>query len=214
MDFTFAFAPSGILRPTNGIMQVIVLISGWSGAGKTTLGSCLTAGAGFVSAAFASALKQIVAAELGKPLARLHTAEGKEEEVDDPVTGQRCTVRDVLIRRGAELRASKGPDVFVQSVLRSVAREPLVVITDWRLLDELEAVRAHCAATGAVVFTVRIQRRGQVDSPVKDALTEHQLDSFAFDHVVDNPGDDMQALRDAAAALAACFREAAGRGRG
>ena len=171
----------------------VVLLSGWSTAGKDAVAGLLVARCGCTRLAFADALKDIVTAELGLPRAMADTSEGKAAVVD-PDSGS--TLRDVLIRRGAELRASSGHGVFAATVVAAIAApdQPCrgFVVSDWRMADELDTVVA--GARGAPVITARVNRAGLAESPVADSATEHALDAFPFNYTIDNPGTTLEDL--------------------
>jgi len=179
-------------------MHVVVLLSGWSCSGKDTVGHLL-ASHGFERFAFADVLKHHVAQVQGVSFKMLHTEAGKATLAPD---GTGRTMRQVLIDTGADLRKAKGADYFAAQVAAAVAKVPRAVITDWRFVDELEMLQSALKATHALL-TVRVVRRGQEDSPVADAITEHQLDAFAFDFVLDNPGTTLEELTPGVVAIAA-----------
>ena len=171
----------------------VLFLSGWSGAGKDTVAFLLEKLYNLQRVAFADPLKEIVADELGVPVAVLHTQEGKATKL---ANGE--TIRDVLIRRGQEIRAAaKDPGFFANCVTNSIVNDDSVpsgyVISDWRLMVEFETLTRRLG-NGYTVLTVRVYRQGQTESPVASTYTEHGLDSIQFDITLENPGTSLEAL--------------------
>jgi phosphomevalonate kinase len=171
----------------------VLFLSGWSGAGKDTVAFLLQKRYGFQRLAFADPLKEIVARELCLPVNLLHTQEGKAMKL---LSGE--TVREVLIRRGQEIRAAaKDPGFFAKCVADSILNDDRMptgyVISDWRLMVEFETLTRHLGR-GYTVLTARVYRQGQTKSPVASTYTEHGLDSIQFDITLENPGTSLEAL--------------------
>jgi hypothetical protein len=173
----------------------IYLLSGWSGSGKDTVGSILIQTYGFQRFAFADILKQMVATEFGFPVELAHTEAGKNTVISS--TGK--TVRQLLIQRGQEIRNEKGDLGFfargvateIQNLVYSGTIPEGIVITDWRLPVEYETLK-QCLTYPIV--KVRVRRWGQHTSPIADSETEHQLDTWTFDCIVNNLGNGLRDL--------------------
>jgi len=161
---------------------MILLLSGWSGAGKDTVADFLTRYR-FTKLAFADSLKEIVANEFQFPLEWTKTQEGKRMMLP---CGK--SVREILIKRGQEIREEQNnPGYFAEQVAKKIEKKGgNYVISDWRFLEELDSVQQICKAEN--IRTVRITRKGQEESQVKDSITEHCLDFFPFSHHIQNPG--------------------------
>jgi len=160
--------------------NALVLLSGWAGSGKDTVGELLVREHGFQRLAFADALKLAVHRAHGIPLELMATQEGKASVWQQD--GSR-TVRQVLIDHGMRERA-KDPDVWARQVLQQVLDAPpgsRFVVTDWRLPGEHRLLQS----AGIMATTVRVQRFGR---PPLDDPTETALDAFPFDHTIDNRG--------------------------
>lgn len=171
----------------------IVLLSGWSGSGKDTVGNSLEHMVNARLIAFADALKEIVANEAGFPLFWAYSQQGKQRRLKNGKT-----VRDVLVQRGQEIRAEKGDSGYfariVAGKIRTMDANSLVVITDWRLPIELDTIQ-ECLAD-IPILKVRVQRADQIQSPVKDSETETQLDNWVFDCTIHNDGKSIIALEE------------------
>lgn len=173
--------------------MIVLFLSGWSGAGKDAVASILQTKYGFRRLAFADPLKVIVADELGLPLEVLHTQEGKARYLPN---GE--TVRDVLIRRGQEIRAEvKDPGYFANCIANWIDLDDGLcngyVISDWRLMIEFQTLTRRLGPR-YTVLTARIYRRGQTQSPVSNSYTENGLDTVLFDVTIENPGITMSEL--------------------
>lgn len=171
----------------------ILFLSGWSGAGKDTVAFLLEKLYNLQRVAFADPLKEIVANELRVPVALLHTQEGKAIKL---VNGE--TIRDVLIRRGQEIRATvKDPGYFANCIADSILNDEITptgyVISDWRLLVEFETL-AKRLGHAYTFLTARVYRDDQLESPVANAYTENGLDTILFDITLENPGTTLEAL--------------------
>lgn len=179
--------------------MLIVLLRGYSGAGKDTVGSMLVSKHGFRRFAFADGLKQMIALEYGCSLATLHSPEGKKEICAE--TGE--SWREVMIRVALEAkhaeRTSAGagrsarpatpaadPDVFAGlcATEMRMAKPARAVITDWRFPNERDVLKR--AFPDACFVTVEVRR--QDESPVDDE-SEHALADVWPDFTVDNTGD-------------------------
>ncbi len=173
--------------------MIILLLSGWAGAGKDATAGILNT-YGYKRYAFADALKKQVAAEFSFPIEWCYTQRGKQQVLEE-TKGK--TVRDLLIQRGQEIRAEKkNPGYFAELTAEKILQDfpALAVITDWRLPCELDVIREYFFLNAKIVL-VRIQREGQERSLVEDSLTEHSLDDFQFDVVIDNPGATWEGLQ-------------------
>ena len=161
---------------------MILLLSGWSGAGKDTVADFLTH-YGFTKLAFADSLKEIVAAEFEFPLEWTKTQEGKRKTL---ACGK--SVRELLIKRGQEIREEQqNLGYFAEQVAKKIEKQDgKYVISDWRFIEELKTLQEFCKAE--TIHTIRITRRGQEESQVKDSITEHDLDFFPFSYRLENPG--------------------------
>jgi hypothetical protein len=176
----------------------VFLLSGWSGAGKDTVGKCMQHTYGAPHYAFADELKETVAKELEIPLHLTQTEVGKATRMPNGKT-----VREILIQRGQEIRAErKDPMYFAKGVaekiLSTYESDPEVFrvfcITDWRLPEEFSAIEQALIPRGFQIFKVRVKRVNQDRSPVNDSLTETQLDRWVFDAYINNPLDGYTAL--------------------
>ena len=171
----------------------VLFLSGWSGAGKDTVAFLLEKLYNLQRVAFADPLKEIVANELGVPVALLHTQEGKATRLSN---GE--TIRDVLIRRGQEIRAEvKDPGYFANYIASWILNDDTVpngyVISDWRLMVEYETVVKRLGPH-TTILTARVYRDNQLNSPVADSYTENGLDTLLFDITLENPGTTLEAL--------------------
>jgi hypothetical protein len=168
----------------------VFLLSGWSTAGKDSVGSILQTEYGFQRFAFADALKEFVAEEFQFPVEWAHSEAGK---LKIPLMGGGRTVRDLLISRGQGIRTEKqDPGFFARIVAKQIkeATAP-VVVTDWRLLIELDTLAEELENP---IHKIRIFRRGLLESPVSHS-TEHQLDDYRFDDYIENPGTTHEELK-------------------
>jgi hypothetical protein len=184
--------------------RAVFLLSGWSGAGKDTVGKCMQHTYGAPHYAFADELKETVAKELDIPLHWTQTTPGKATRMPNGKT-----VRQILIQRGQEIRAEKNdPMYFAKGVARKILSKyesdpetyRVFCITDWRLPEEFSAIEQALVPCGFKVFKVRVKRvhpDGSLishTSPVNDSLTETQLDRWVFDAYINNPLDGYTAL--------------------
>ena len=174
----------------------VVLLSGWSGAGKDTTADMLEDILDVSKLSFATELKKRVAAEFQFPYTWTMTQEGKQREIHNGLT-----VRDLLIQRGQAIRKEQNdPGFFARCVAQEIqglsAVQTRFVIADWRLHCELEALKNTLAHLNPQFITVRVRHAAQTESPVKDSLTEHELDNFPFDVVITNKGTLMELYQE------------------
>lgn len=173
----------------------VLLLSGWSGSGKDAVGTILTKKYGYKRLAFADYLKELVASEYSIPLEWTYTEEGKGKIVRDGLR-----VRDILIKRGQEIRKENTNEAFfAEKVAKQIIDEHTYVegfvITDWRLPIEYYTIEKACNMIGIKVYKVRVKRNGQFTSPVNDQLTETSLDRWVFDTYIYNSGDSIANLQ-------------------
>ena len=161
--------------------MLIILLRGYSGAGKDTVGSMLVSKHGFRRFAFADGLKQMIALEYGCSLATLHSPEGKKEICAE--TGE--TWREVMIRVALEAKHTDA-DVFAGLCAAEIrmAKPARAVITDWRFPNERDVLKR--AFPDARFVTVEVRRHDE--SPVDDE-SEHALADLWPDFTLDNTGD-------------------------
>jgi hypothetical protein len=158
---------------SNADKQVILLLAGWSGAGKDTVADFLVANHGFQKTAFANPLKDEVAKNLSIDRALCDTQEGKRTLVEGK------PVRQHLIDYGEKVRRIQGMGYWASTLCENspVFDGPKVVISDWRNLFELFEVQKRCPE--ATIVPILVSRSSQLVSPVPDA-TEYALMGFPF----------------------------------
>lgn len=174
--------------------MIVVLLSGWSGSGKDTVGKILQSKYNFQRLAFADVLKRMVAEEFQFPVAYCFSETGKQMKI----TAEK-TVRGVLIQRGQEIRAKKGDPGFfarivateIQQIVGNSVQPAGIVITDWRLPIELETLESTLQLP---ILKVRINRSNMLKSPIQDQETESQLDNWKFDIMLENVDGDLHNL--------------------
>ena len=165
--------------------MIILLIRGFSNAGKDTLGKCFTENFGFTRYAFADSLKQIVSVKYGVSMNILHCQNGKREICSE--TGE--SWREILLREGRECR-EKDPKIFGKILAQSILQDmcTMAVITDWRFPNEYDVIKEQFP--DATIKTILIHREGlSTCSPVSDK-SEYLLIDHATDITVCNNGID------------------------
>lgn len=163
----------------------IVLLRGFSFAGKDSVGKILVEKYGFRRVAFADSLKKIVSKEHRIPIAWLHDQEKKREKAPDGRTWRKILLDTAIIYRATN------PDIFAEHCCQEIREEcdaslkQHIVITDWRYPNELATViRLFPEAT---FYTVWVKRAQQTVSPVNDD-SEYLLIDRSDDIVIDNSG--------------------------
>ena len=168
----------------------VFLLSGWSTAGKDSVGAILQTEYGVQRLAFADVLKEMVAEEFQFPVEWAHSETGKLKK---PLMAGGRTVRELLISRGQGIRVERrDPGFFARIVARKIkeATTP-IVITDWRLRIELQTLEEELTNT---IYKIRVYRDGLDESPIQHS-TEMELDDFQFEEYIQNPGTTHEELK-------------------
>lgn len=163
----------------------IYLLAGYIGSGKSFAASCLhTLLQRSRMTAFANKIKDAVAKQYNLPRELCDTQEGKATTIQQYNT----TVRNLLIRHSAELKAIYGVTVFADAVVEEIQSSPEIlvwILHDWRYVAEYNALIK--AFPEAEIHTIRITRLSV--SPIDDP-SEHELDYITMDHVICNDGTE------------------------
>jgi hypothetical protein len=163
---------------------IVVLVSGWAGAGKDCAAALLVEECGFKRVAFADALKEDAATVTGMPLECFYTAQ-KDRHLSAPVVAYPSakTPRDILLQH-ALVRRAVDPDVYSKGVATTIMDGPgsRYVVSDWRYCREHEVLAAELGEFYNI-FRVRIERPGVVQSADP---SEHDLDGLTMDYVISN----------------------------
>jgi hypothetical protein len=153
---------------------VIIGFSGYARSGKDTAGFILATQHRYELAAFADRLKMlalILSPEVGSAFINAGSwGEAKKEPF----------VREYLQMLGTAVRSSLGEDAWVHALFSGLDLARDYAITDVRFLSEARAVRE---AGGLIV---RINRPGV--KAVNDHISEHQMDDYDFDVIINNDG--------------------------
>jgi hypothetical protein len=168
----------------------VFLLSGWSTAGKDSVGTILQSEYGVQRLAFADVLKEMVAEEFQFPVEWAHSEAGKLKK---PLMAGGRTVRDILISRGQGIRVERrDPGFFARIVAEKIKQATVpVVITDWRMRIELRTLEEELENH---IYTIRVYRDGLDESPIQHS-TEMELDDFRFDGYIKNPGTTHEELK-------------------
>jgi hypothetical protein len=165
---------------------LLLLISGWSHAGKDSVAKILVESYDFQKIAFADPIKQQVARDLDIPLEWCYDQEKKASLL--PKNSER-TLREELIRV-AESAREDDKQIWARAVGERIQKaiqrgKRKFVISDWRHLEELWALQ-KCIPNACIV-PLRVERPSQLVSPVPDK-TEYSLLGFPFWKVFHNSG--------------------------
>jgi hypothetical protein len=167
-------------------VPIVVLVSGWAGAGKDCAAALLVEECGFQRVAFADALKEDVVKVTGLPLEWFYSAQ-KDRPLERPCAAypNAKTPRDILLQH-ALVRRAVDPDVYSKGVAATIMEAPGVrfVVSDWRYQREHEVLAAELGEFYNI-FRIRIERPDVVQSADP---SEHDLDGVAMEHVIRNDG--------------------------
>lgn len=195
----------GVVRAEEREMDIIILLSGWSQAGKDTFADFLISDYGFTKYAFANAAKRKASKKYGFPLELAHTQEGKASMIKlygiveypfvtttpGSVELKPKSVRDCIIEIANKER-EKDPMCWANQECDQIKSEQRtnspskIIISDWRFLPELFAVQKQFP--NAKIIPVKIQNRHQLISPVPH-YSEYELTGFPFRHIINNDED-------------------------
>lgn len=173
-------------RVSHHHVPIVVLVSGWAGAGKDCAAALLVEECGFQRVAFADALKEDVASVTGLPLDLFYTAQ-KDRPLEHPVAAYPTakTPRDLLLQH-ALVRRAVDPDVYSKGVAATIMDSPgtRYVVSDWRYRSE-HKVLAEELGEFYNIFRIRIERPGIRQSADP---SEHDLDGVRMEYVITNDG--------------------------
>lgn len=179
-------------------MATIILLHGWSGAGKDMVGKILCQSYGFQRLAFADTLKEMICEEYAFPIEWTQTQEGKQRIVS---SAGGLTIRQLMIKRGQEIRAEQNDLGFfargvANQILTKLSNDPFsrIVITDWRLPIEFSTLEQILAPYCCKLLKVCVRNIQQTTSPVQDSVTEYQLQKYVFDAYIQNNGISLTQL--------------------
>ena len=155
----------------------IWLIRGYAGSGKDTAAAIIAKNLSRANiTAFASAVKDFVAAAYDIDRASLDTQEGKRKLV-----GEGVTVRDLLIEHAQSEKVKHGDPAIWAKRVQPPPNTVHWILSDWRFLAELKCFRFRFPKSK--IHTIEIVRNGI--TPL-ETETEHELDGFVCDVVLDN----------------------------
>lgn len=160
---------------------LIIMLSGYMGSGKDTVGKLLK-GHGFIRYAFADIMKDEVARLYKIDRSSLDTVAGKESKamLSD---GKATTVRRILIDHAQGQRREDIHHWARRTLDRILGSgHERIVITDWRFPSEWDFL---CRNTAGKVVTWRVER---YEAPPLIDPTEIALDTFPFDDIILNQG--------------------------
>ena len=161
-----------------------VLLTGYAGSGKDTVGSIFQ-NYGFKRYAVADMLKYYSSEKHGFPFGLTQTQEGKSSLFNSK------SVRQYLIEDAAlKKQEHNDPAYWIKPLVELIISEGIenVVITDWRYNAEITHIQE--SFPHAEIVTVRIVRGSVV--PLVDE-SEHELDNYSVDFTIQNNGsiDDL-----------------------
>lgn len=182
--------------------KFIIMVSGWKGSGKDTFSSFLTSKYGFKRIAFADVLKDQVSRRYCINRYIFDDQSKKEEPLSDfPVSdslltadmldhykfryGRRYhTPRSLLILE-AKLARSINKNVWVEYVADQIRSYDYdrIIITDYRYNNEYHVLKE--LFPHHKIITIRINR---FDTLSCIDQSEHSLDKFNFDFIINNKG--------------------------
>jgi len=159
---------------------IVILLSGWAGAGKDAAASLLADEMSFERLAFADMLKEDVSHATGLPLDLFHNHSLK----DQPIVGSK-TPRDLLLSHAVVARAVD-PDIYSRKIAEYIldSSHKRFVISDWRYKRELEFLQ-NTFGRHVRIVRGRIERDGIVPS---NDPSEHDLDDAHVEFTVENNG--------------------------
>jgi hypothetical protein len=158
-------------------MKSVLLLSGYSGSGKNYVAGILNK-KGYVVLSFASILKDIVSVKYNICRDELETQEGKAKMN----SLQNKTNRQILIEEASSIKA-RDPDyfiLFVKDIINSSTHDKFV-ISDMRYRNEYTVLKENLSDTNVV--TIRINRDIY---NIIDHISEHSLEDFEFDFIIQN----------------------------
>lgn len=162
---------------------MIIGLSGFARAGKDTVADYLVAKHGFVKLSFATPMREalynlnpfITVADMTRvPLATAVDGLGWENlKADSP------DIRPLMQRLGTEVgRKMFGEDFWVNLAVKEAAKYEKIVFADARFKNEADAIRNGDG------YIWRINRPGF--EAANDHISEHDLDDYTFDTVINN----------------------------
>jgi hypothetical protein len=172
------------------VTMQIILLSGWSQAGKDTAADLLVKVYGYQKFAFAEVPKIATAEKYNFPPEWAFTQEGKNLEIQTD-KGLR-KVRDLVIEY-ANGERKNNPQVWGEVIAKKIresykGKQTKFVISDWRFIDELVGLQKALYEFSPSIYPIQIRRSGQLISPVADN-SEYSLLGFPFYMTIMNPGN-------------------------
>ena len=167
---------------------MIIGLSGYARSGKDTVAGMLMGLYGYERVAFADKIRSLLY-EMD-PLVMHNGMDFRLQDLVDSKTWEVAKIEFPEIRRllqdlGVGARNLFGPQFWVHEVMKSMLENPKLdlkyVVTDVRFKNEADMIKAN---NGQVW---RINRLGV--EAANEHVSEHQLDGWNFDAVIDNDGD-------------------------
>lgn len=161
----------------------IILVSGFSCSGKDTVAE-MFCGCGFKRYAVADNVKRQSAEYHGFDYTLTLTQEGKATYVKSVKTTETKSVRTFLIEDSLQNKLiNKDSAFWIRLLVKQIQRDnhQYLVISDWRYKAEYEHLKF--VFPEAEFLCIRVERDSVI--PNNDA-SEHELDSFPFDHILKN----------------------------
>ena len=166
--------------------MIILLIAGYAGSGKDAFADqliklCETHSISYKKYAFADEVKKDVSKMYDIPLEKLYTQEGKASTITLS-TGDTKTLRELLIEHSAHMKSLYGKDYWAQLVCKQIDTSKYIsILSDWRYNSEIETINSY--------FHDQTIMKMRVIRPFIKVLadcSEHELDNFKFDIVINN----------------------------
>ena len=163
---------------------MIIGLSGYARSGKDTVAGMLMGLHGYEQVAFADKIRELLY-EMD-PLVMHNYMDFRLQDIVDSKTWEVAKTEFPEVRRllqdlGVGARKLFSEDFWVYQVLSDVVPQDKLVISDVRFENEAQCIKAF----GGQIW--RINRPGV--EAANDHVSEHQLNDWDFDAVIENDGD-------------------------
>lgn len=179
---------------------MIIGLSGYARSGKDTVAGMLMGLHGYERVAFADKIRTLLY-EMD-PLVMHNGVDFRLQDIVDSKTWEVAKTEFPEIRRllqdlGVGARELFGPQFWVHEAMKSMLENPKLdfkyVVTDVRFKNEADMIKANHGQLW------RINRLGV--EAANEHVSEHQLDDWKFDAVIENDGDMAELMQKVEALL-------------